>query len=136
MDEAERYLREGRVPPAVREWVRSVEGSDTPTRPVPFRPSRLHRYEGLYERVALQLLKDGFFVLATNGGPMALWVELCKDGTGVFGYLYFTIAGRSRLDPCRELPEAIAWRIEMALLNSRVRPLAHQPALADDSTDP
>ena len=66
---------------------------------------------------------------------MGLWVETFRDDTGVFGYLYYTTAGRSRLDPHQPLPESVAWRIEMALLNSRVRPLPLQPGLEDVSTD-
>jgi hypothetical protein len=129
MDEAEEVMRTRRLPPGVREWANSIRPSDAPDAEPGFRSYKLKRHRALYERIAEQLLGDGFFELATNGGPMGLWVERFDDGTGVFGYLYFTNEGMSRLAGPGFDAAHIARYIEWALLASRLHPRPEQPSL-------
>ena len=133
MDRAEEVIRTRRLPPAVQQWADSIRLSEAPTSEPGFRSYKLRRHRALYERVAAQLLRDGFFELATKGGPMGLWVERFDDGTGVFGYLYFTSSGMNSLAGANFEPAHIARYIEFALLDSRLHPLPQQPSLRDSA---
>jgi hypothetical protein len=133
MDRADEVMRTRRLPPAVQQWAGSIRLSEAPTSEPGFRSYKLRRHRALYERVATQLLRDGFFELATKGGPMGLWVERFDDGTGVFGYLYFTSSGMTRLAGANFEPAHIARAVEFALLDSRLHPLPQQPSLRDSA---
>jgi hypothetical protein len=133
MDRADEVIRTRRLPPSVKQWAKSIRLSEAPTSEPAFRSYKLRRHRALYEQVAAQLLRDGFFELATKGGPMGLWVEQFDDGTGVFGYLYFTSSGMNRLAGANFEPGHIATYIEFALLNSRLHPLPQQPSLRDSA---
>jgi hypothetical protein len=105
----------------------------SPAGPPIAQDSKLKRHRDLYGRIAAQLVRDGLFELATNGGPMGLWFERFEDGSAAFGYLACGSSGRGRIGkPERELIE-IAMDIEWALLNSRVHPLVLQPSLDDQA---
>jgi hypothetical protein len=133
MDRADEFMRTRRLPPAVQQWASSIRLSEAPTSEPGFRSYKLRRHRALYERVAVQLLRDGFFELATNGGSMGPWVERFDDGTGVFGYLYFTSSGMNRLAGANFEPAHIGHYIELALLNSCLHPLPQQPSLRDSA---
>jgi hypothetical protein len=133
VDEAEAYLMEHRLPPAAEKWASFIRLSDAPHTPHGFSSYKLKRHRDLYGRIAAQLVRDGFFEVATNGGPMGLWFERFEDGSAVFGYLTFGYAGSGKIGkPERELTE-IAKDIEWALLASRVHPLVLQPSLDDQA---
>ena len=133
VDEAEAYLMEHRLPPAAERWESLIRPFRRPQPQHGFSSYKLKRHRDLYRRIAAQLVRDGFFELVTNGGPMGLWFERFEDGSALFGYLTFGNAGSGKIGkPDRELME-IAKNIEFALLASRVHPLVLQPSL-DDQT--
>jgi hypothetical protein len=144
VDEAEAYLMEHRLPPAAEKWATraldpeaSYSGfirlSDSPHTPHGFSSYKLKRHRDLYGRIAAQLVRDGVFEVATNGGPMGLWFERFEDGSAAFGYLTFEHVGSTKIGkPERELTE-IAKHLEWALLNSRVHPLVLQPSFDDQA---
>jgi hypothetical protein len=132
MDQAGRYLEQRRLPPAAREWARSVRLSEAPETKHGFSSYKLKRHRELYWKIAAQLVRDGFFELATNGGPMGLWFERFQDGSALFGYLTFGASGTSTIGGGERELMYIARHIEFALLNSRVHPLVQQPRLAEE----
>ena len=133
VDEAEAYLMEHRLPPAMESWARLVRPFRRPQPQHGFYSYKLRRHRDLYGRIGAQLVRDGFFELATNGGPMGLWFKRFEDGSAAFGYLTFGYAGKGKIGkPERELTE-IAKHIEWALLDSRVHPLVLQPSLDDQA---
>src|SRR5438132_13393329 len=93
MDEAEAYLMEHRLPPAAERWERLIRPFRRPQPQHGFSSYKLKRHQDLYRRIAAQLVRDGFFELATNGGPMGLWFERFEDGSAEFGYLTFGASG-------------------------------------------
>jgi hypothetical protein len=133
VDEAEAYLMEHRLPPAADRWASFILPLRRTQPQHGFSSYKLRRHRDLYRRIAAQLVRDGFFELATNGGPMGLWFERFEDGSAAFGYLTFGYAGSSKIGkPERELTQ-IAKHIEWALLNSGVHPLVLQPSLDDEA---
>src|SRR5207245_5820693 len=97
MYQAGRYLEQRRLPPAAQEWARSVRLSEVPKTKHGFSSYKLKRHRDLYRKIAAQLVRDGFFELATNGGPMGIWFERFEDGSALFGYLTFGNAGTSTI---------------------------------------
>jgi hypothetical protein len=97
MDQAGRYLEQHWLPLAAREWARSVRLSQAPKTKHGFSSYKLKRHRDLYRKIAVQLVRDGFFELATNGGPIGLWFERFEDGSALFGYLTFGNARSSTI---------------------------------------
>jgi hypothetical protein len=129
LDAAGRFMFEKKAPPAAARWLASLPRPPKRTKEPGFHSYKLRRYRDLYERVADQLLDDGFFPFETNGDPIGFWLERFEDEVAVFGYLSFECGGMSRVSATSRTSHHLAITIEHALLNCRVQPRREQPAI-------
>jgi hypothetical protein len=129
LDAAERFMVAKEPPPAAASWLASLPTPPRRAKEPGFHSYKLKRYRDLYERVADQLLEDGFFPFETNGDPIGFWLERFDDGVAVFGYLSFECGGMSRVSSTGLTSHYLATNIEHALLNCRVQPRREQPAI-------